>query len=143
VAGISSAFAAFFIGQALLAGKGIEAQMSSPGALRSVIGAGLYLALLGLFALGLGSLIRRTAGAITAVIGLIIILPVLIQGLPHSWQNAVARYLPSAADQAIIGHTKFTAAGPILGPWTGFTLFCGYVFAVLVAAAITLSRRDA
>ena len=128
---------------ALLAGKGIEAHISSPGALRSVIGTGPYLALFGLFALRLGSLIRRTAGAIAAVVGLIIILPVLVQGLPQSWQNAVARYLPSAARQAIIGRTKFTPAGPVLAPWAGFALFCGYTLAVLVAAVIVLRRRDA
>ena len=52
-------------------------------------------------------------------------------------------YLPSVAGQAIIGHTKFTPPGRLLFPWTGFAVFCGYAAAVLVAAAITISRRDA
>jgi hypothetical protein len=47
------------------------------------------------------------------------------------------------AGQAIIGHTKFTPPGHLLLPWTGFAVFCGYAAAVLVAAAITISRRDA
>jgi ABC-2 type transport system permease protein len=141
--GIASSFAAFFIGQALLAGKGIETSIGGPGALRSVLGAGLYLALLGLFAFGLGILIRRTAGAIAAVVGLVIILPVLVQGLPSSWQAAITRYLPSTAGQAIIGRTKFAPPSQLLPPVAGFALFCAYTAAVLAAAAIALNRRDA
>ena len=141
--GIASAFAAFFTGQALLAGKGIGTTIGGPGALRSVIGAGLYLTVLGLLALGLGTLIRRTAGAIAAVVGLIVILPVLVQGLPSSWQAAITRYLPSAAGQAVIGRTKFTPPGHLLSPWAGFALFCAYTAAVLTAAALTLNRTDA
>ena len=68
--------------------------------LRSVIGAALYLAVLGLLALGLGALIRRTAGAIAAIVAVIIILPVLVQGLSQSWQNTLTAYLPSSAGQA-------------------------------------------
>ena len=109
--GIASSLAAFFTGQALLAGTGTGTHIGAPGALRSVIGAGLYLAVLGLLALGLGTLIRRTAGAITAVTGLVIILPVLVQGLPSSWQAVTTRYLPSVAGQAIIGRTKFAPPG--------------------------------
>ena len=142
-AGIASSFAAFFTGQALLAGKGIGTTLGGPGALRSVIGAGLYLAILGLLALGLGTLIRRTAGAIAAVAGLIILLPLLVQGLPSTWQAAITRYLPSVAGQAVIGRTKFAPPGHLLPPWAGFALFCAYTAAVLTAAALTLNRRDA
>jgi ABC-type transport system involved in multi-copper enzyme maturation permease subunit len=141
--GIVSSFAAFFTGQIILARKGIEAHIGDAGALRSVLGAGLYLAILGLLALGLGTMIRRTAGAIAAVIGLVLILPVLVQGLPSSWQNTITRYLPSTAGQAIIGPTKFTPPGHLLSPWTGFGLFCAYAAAALIAGAILLNRRDA
>lgn len=140
--GIASSLVAFYAGQALLARKAIGTHLGAPEALRSVIGAGLYLAVLGLFALGLGTLIRRTAGAVAAVIGLVIILPVLVQGLPSSWQDATTRYLPSVAGQAIIGRTKFAPPGPMLPPWTGFALLCAYTATVLIAAGIVLNRRD-
>jgi ABC-2 type transport system permease protein len=91
ITGIASSFAAFFTGQAILSRNGIEAHISDPAAIRSVLGAGLYLAVLGLLALGLGALSRRTAGAIAAVVGLVLILPVLVQGLPASWRAATAR----------------------------------------------------
>jgi ABC-type transport system involved in multi-copper enzyme maturation permease subunit len=143
ITGIASSAVAFFAGQAIFAQQGIETHIGHPAALRSVIGAGLYLAVLGLLSLGIGTLIRRTAGAIAAVSGLIIVLPVLGQGLPATWQNAITRYLPSAAGQAIIGHTKFTPPGHLLPPWAGFALFCAYTAATLITAAITLNRRDA
>ena len=40
--------------------------------------------------------------------------PVLVQGLPGSWQTANAGYPPSAAGQMIIGRTKFTPPGHLL-----------------------------
>lgn len=142
VTGVAASFAAFFTGQAILAGQGIQTQFGDPGTVRSVLGAGLYLTVLGLLALGLGTLIRHTAGAIAAVVGLILVLPVLIQGLPASWQGHISRYLPSTAGQAIIGRTKFTPSGHLLPPWPGFALFCLYALAALVAGAVLLNRRD-
>ncbi|HEV2373121.1 MAG TPA: ABC transporter permease subunit [Streptosporangiaceae bacterium] len=133
---------AFFTGQAILSSTGSRAHITDPGTIRSVAGAVLYLTVLGLLALGLGTIIRRTAGAVAAVTGLVIILPVLVQGLPAAWQNAVARYLPSAAGQAIIGRTKFTPHGPMLPPWPGFAVFCAYTAAVLAVSALLLSKRD-
>jgi hypothetical protein len=65
--------------------------------IRSVIGTGLYWAMPGLLALGPGTLIRRTAGAIVALIDLVLILPDVAQGLPTSWQAHITKYLPSVA----------------------------------------------
>ena len=47
----------------------------APGALRAVAGSGLYLCVLGLFALGLATIIRHTAGAISAFVGILLVLP--------------------------------------------------------------------
>jgi ABC-2 type transport system permease protein len=136
--GIASSFAAFATGQAILAGKDLETSLGDPGVIRSVIGAGLYLAVLGLLALGLGTLIRRTAGAIAALVGLVLILPVLAQGLPAPWQAHITRYLPSVAGQAIIGRTKFAPPGHPLPP--GRASHCS---APTPPPPITLNRRDA
>ena len=140
VVGVVSSFAAFFLGQAILSAKRIEAHIGEPGVLRSVIGAGLYLAILGLLALGLGALIRHTAGAIAAVFGILIVLPGIVMALPVSWSNAIGKYLPSTAGQAMYTSIKNRAT---LSPWAGFTLFCAYAATTLIAAAIILVRRDA
>ena len=62
-----AAFGAFFVSQSILLGKDLGVSITSPGALQIVVGTGLYLAVLGLIALGLGTLIRKTAGAIAAL----------------------------------------------------------------------------
>jgi len=139
--GIASSFAAFFVGQSILSGKGIQAHISDPGALRAVIGAGLYLAVLGLLALGLGTLIRHSAGAIASLFGLLFVLPGIISALPSSWDNAISPYLPSTAGQALIGAHHGHAN--LLSPWVGFAVFCAYAAAALLAAGIMLRRRDA
>jgi len=59
----TAAFAAFLLGQQALASTHRQASLSTPGAERAILGAGLYLTLIGLFAVGLGFLIRSTAGA--------------------------------------------------------------------------------
>lgn len=141
--GLVASFAALFFGQAIFAGKGIQVDLGAPGTLRPVLGAALYLAVFGLLALGLGALVRRTAGAIAMLIGVLIILPGLVGALPAAWRDDVDPYLPSVAGQAVIGTTKFTLPGHLLSPWTGFAVFCGYAAAVLIAAAITLHWRDA
>ncbi len=64
-----TSFVAFFLGQFLLSAPATHATLSSPGALRAVIGGGLFICLLGLLALGLGTIIRHTAGAISALLG--------------------------------------------------------------------------
>ena len=80
VTGIVASLASFLVGQAILSDKDIQTHLSDPGALRTVLGGGLYLALVGLLGLGIGTLIRRTAGAIATLVGLIVILPVLRPG---------------------------------------------------------------
>jgi ABC-2 type transport system permease protein len=140
--GLAASFAAFFLGQVIFARKGIQTSLGAPGALRSVAGSGLYLAVTGLLALGLGTLIRRTAGAIAILITVLILLPAAAAALPAAWRSHLTPYLPSAAGQVIIGHTKFTPPGPLLAPWAGFTVFCGYTAAILIAAALTLHHRD-
>jgi ABC-2 type transport system permease protein len=142
--GTASSFAAFFVGQAILAHKGLQAHLGDPGVVRSVVGVGLYLAVLGLLALGLGTLIRSTAGAVAVVAGLVFVLPGIVGALPSSWEHAVTPYLPSDAGQALIGRTKFAPQGlHLLSSWAGFAVVCAYAAAALIAAAVRLSRRDA
>ncbi len=139
--GVVSSFAAFFVGQAILADKGISAHIGGPGALRAVFGAGLYLTVLGLLGLGLGALIRHSAGAIAALVGLLFVLPGIVAALPSSWGNTISPYLPSDAGQAIIGASRGGATS--LSPWVGLGVFCIYAAIALIGAGAALTRRDA
>lgn len=146
VVGLVSCFAAFLVGQAILSTQGIQAHLGDPGVLRAVAGSGIYLAVLGLFALGVGTLIRRSAGAISALFGVILVLPVLVQTLPSSWSNVIAKYLPSNAGQAIAQTVQagpHSPGGEMLSPWVGMGVFCLYAAVALAFAAVVLRRRDA
>lgn len=136
----AACFVAFLVGQAILSTKGIGIAIGAPGALRTVVGTGLYLAVLGLLALGVGGIIRKTAGGIATVFGLIFVLPGLASLLPSS-MNAVQKFLPSNAGQALISGTRRSSSD--LSPWVGFGVFCLWAIAALVAAGATLVRRDA
>lgn len=135
---------AFFSAQAILGGHSFNGQdialsFSDPGVARGVIGGALYLTLVGLFGLGLGAILRNTAGGISALAGVLFVLPPLMNVLPSSWNDAISPYLPSNAGQAIMGVTE---GAPMLAPWTGLALFAGYTAALIAVAAVLLRRRD-
>ena len=76
------AFAAFLAGQAALASPAPHATLAQPGVLRAVLMAGAYLCLMGLIGLGIGAIIRHTAGAIATVVGRRVRAPGDLPGLP-------------------------------------------------------------
>ena len=141
VAGEILAFAAFAIGQAVLKSPAPHAALGQPGVLRAVLMAGAYPALIGLIGLGLGALIRHTAGAISAVVGVLFVLPLILVPLGTSIQNTVGRFMPMP-----IAENSLTAVKPVphsLSPGLGFALLGLYAAAALAAGGWALARRDA
>lgn len=137
---LPSVLGAFLIGQSILKAKHLQTGLGDPGVLRAVLGAALYLTVIGLLGLGLGALLRNTAGGISALFGVLFVLPIIVRFLPASWADPIDKYLPSTAGEAI---THVHTAPGALAPWTGFGLFCGYAAFILALAAIRLRRRDA
>jgi ABC-2 type transport system permease protein len=135
---VPSVLIAFLVGQSLFARHHINIPFSDPGVARAVIGAALYLTVVGLFGLGLGAIVRNTAGGIAAFAAIMFVLPPLMNVLPASWNHAASRYLPLAAGESILS----TTPGDHLSPWVGFALFCGYAAAAIAIAAALLVRRD-
>jgi ABC-2 type transport system permease protein len=133
-------FGSFFVGSALLHSK-VAVSLSDPGVTRAVVGAGLYLTVLGLFAMAIGGLIRHTAGAIATVIGVVLVLPILSGLLPGSWGAHIDAYLPEQSGSLVYGaHPRL---GQLLSPWEGFGVFCLWTAVLLVLCAWVLQRRDA
>jgi ABC-2 type transport system permease protein len=87
------AFCSFFVGSAILHAH-VPVSLSGEGVPRAVAGAGLYLTVLGLLALAIGTMIRHTAGAISTIIGVVFVLPILTGLLPSSWGAHINAYLP-------------------------------------------------
>ena len=138
---LPAAFAAFLAGQSILGRQHLAAHLSQPGVARAVIGCALYLAVAGLLGLGLGALLRSTAGGIAALFGLLFALQLVAGFLPGSWANDVGKYTPAAAGQAVT--TAHPDPASSLPPWTGFGVFCAYAAILLGLAALRMRRGDA
>jgi ABC-2 type transport system permease protein len=135
---LGSAFVAFLLGQAALGSHGTT--LGAPHALRAVIGVALYLTVIALFAVGLGFIVRNTAGGIATLFGLLLVAPGLGQLLPTSWQPHVLPYLPLNAGAGVYSVT--TEPG-MLSTWTGFGVLCIWAAVALLVGAVLLRRRDA
>jgi ABC-2 type transport system permease protein len=140
VVGVSSSFGAWFVFQAVLSDSALRSSIGDPGVLRAVTGGGLYLAVLGLLGLGLGAVIRASAGAIAALFGLLFVPPILLQLMPRSWQTTIGPYTPmEAGSQIFIVHPHAAS----LAAWTGFGLFCLYAAIALGVGVLLINHRDA
>jgi hypothetical protein len=91
------------------------------------------------FGLGLGAIVRNTAGGIVTLVGIMFVLPPVLELLPSSWSNAINPYLPSSAGGTL---WTITPDAHTLSPWGGFALFCGYAAASMALAAVLMRRRD-
>jgi ABC-2 type transport system permease protein len=138
---LAASTTAFLIGQALLSGKGLNASLADPGALRSVVGASLYLTVAGITAVALGALLRNTAAAVTTFVAVFFVVPPLTLLLPASWTDHFVQYLPSNAGSVLIDGS-FGVAHP-LSPWIGFAVMCGYAILLVGIAGWRLRRADA
>ena len=139
-----TSFASFFVGQALLASTHAGATLSQPNVLGAVIGAALYVTLCGLFAFGLGAILRSTAGAMTTAYGLLFLLPQLAKALPGAWYADVERWLPGGDVVNAITNTQTVNNSPNLFPaWGEFAVFGGYTVILLVLGALLFRNRDA
>lgn len=140
-ASAAASFAAFWIGQALLSSHHLGVSITSPDALRSVIGAALYITVSGLIGVTLGALFRNTAAGIATFTGVFFVLPPLASLLPSSIGDHLTKYLPSNAGSAIFGGTD--GVSNALSPWTGIAVLCGYAVILIAAAAWRLRHSDA
>ena len=131
---------AFEGGQAMLSGAGVHVGLSSPGAARAVLGGALYLTVVGLLGVGLGFLVRNTAGAIATLFGLLLVLPAVVNALPSSLYNDVFKYLPMPAGTQAMTTVRDSS---LLTPWAGIGVFCLYAVGAVAAGAVMLKRRDA
>ena len=142
VTGLIASFGSFFVGQAILSSHHLSATLGEPNVLRAVIGGALFLTACGMLAYGLGAVLRHTAAAISAAIGLLFVLTVLVQFLPHTWQNNVDKWMPALAGSQIWA-TKPIGGPPSFSAWPGFAVLAGYAAVAIIAGLICFRTRDA
>lgn len=138
-AGEVLAFAAFFVGEAVLYHGLPHANLGQAGVARAVLMSGAYPCLIALTGLGLGAMIRNTAAAVSAVAGVLYVLPLIVIPLPH--HQTIDSYLPM-----FIAENSLAAVKPVtdsLPAWQGLAMLCLYAAVALAAGCWALTRRDA
>jgi len=105
-------------------------------------GGALYLALTGVIALGIGAVTRSVPGGIAATLGLILVLPSVLQIVPAQWAADLMSWLPGVAGQQLFFWGNSVLASPF-EPWQALLVMLAAVTTVVGAAAVLLVRRDA
>jgi ABC-type transport system involved in multi-copper enzyme maturation permease subunit len=154
-AGLVAAAAAVILGTHLARGRVYVFPVSGLTELRMVAGTAALIAVVAVLALAVGTMLRRSAAAVTVVI-VAIVLPYLLGAvsvLPAGAADWVLRITPAAAfavQQAVPRYAQVTAlyspgAGRgyfPLAPWAGFAVLCGWAAVAVAAALVLLRRRD-
>lgn len=132
-------FAGFYIGRVTF--ENLLTVNLNSGNVREVVGGGLYLGMLALFSMVLGSLIRHVAGAITGIVALLLVVSQIISLIPGKTGDYLYTYEPTNAGFAIIA--KHVPDNFLLSPWEGYGVFAAWTAVLWVLAAWLLERRDA
>jgi ABC-type transport system involved in multi-copper enzyme maturation permease subunit len=154
VAGVVAAVVAVPVVAALEQAKGLHVYpVAWPTELRLVVGTGALLAVAAVFALGIGVVLRRGAGAVTTVIVVIALPHILgVTGvLPPAAAQWLLRVTPAAGfavqqsmpeyPQLTMDYTPDGGYYP-LPPWVGFAVLCAYAALAMGFATFLLRRRD-
>jgi ABC-2 type transport system permease protein len=142
VVGLAISFVNFFVGHAIISAYQPfpNVTLSDNNVLRAVIGQGIDAALIGLIGLLLGAILRHTAGAITASVAVLFVLPLVLMALPTSWEQPVEEYWPTQAGSQL---EQVTRQAHALTAWWGTGDLALFVLVLLVIASYLLVKRDA
>ncbi|MEU9167953.1 ABC transporter permease [Streptomyces sp. NPDC048420] len=134
VVGLVTAFAALLVARA---GLGDAASGLTTGEqARGVVGCGIYLTLMALFAAGVTALLRSGVGALSLIIPFILVVSFVIGDAAGA---GIADFLPDRAGQAVLYETSDRT----LGPWAGLGVTALWTALALAAGAWSVRRRDA
>ena len=140
VVGLITTFVAFFLSMLFWNSHHLEKTLNDPGVLRAVIGGGLYILASGLFGFALGAVLRHTAGSITAAVGLLLVVPPLMQLLPGGWGDTVNKYFTSNAGSRIMSVVQVP---DVVTPWIGYLTITIWWVVPLFVGAWLMETRDA
>ncbi|MFG2878193.1 ABC transporter permease [Streptomyces sp. NPDC048337] len=139
--GLATSFVSFFLTQSILGDFGIG--IGADNVLRSVIGAGVYMALLALFCMGVAAMLRSSVAAISILIPFFLIVSTVLMGFEAT--RTVGQYLPGNAGSRIMQVVPNAFGGPETpyGPWAGLGIMVLWVLASVIGGLLVLRKRDA
>jgi ABC-2 type transport system permease protein len=144
VIGQASTFATFLVARSIVGDRPIPPGYTTPAAdaVPLLAASGLSVMVFALVGLGLGTVLRSTAGAITTIAGLWYVLPMVALNLPEPWNDRIfSVLLPSLPDQ--LAGASSMAFDPVLSPLGALAVTVAYVVVTLGAATMAITRRDA
>lgn len=135
----------------LMPAKDIHPDLGDSNFWLAIVGGAGYLALIGVLALAIGTIIRNSAGGISAALGLILVAPVVLQILAGvtraDWAQNLGSFLPSSAGGRMYSYAPAAvkpAEGVVsLDPGQGVIVLIVWFVVVFGIGAILLKRRDA
>jgi ABC-2 type transport system permease protein len=129
----------------LLADHDLVPRLAEADTWRVFGGTVFFMVAAALFALGVGTLLRSSAGAITVALSVLLLLPTLLVFITLDWVETVVDYLPLPASGAFLGggEDSLSAVGDELAPSAGVLVVAAYAIVPLIAGALALRRRDA
>ncbi|MEW2354615.1 ABC transporter permease subunit [Spirillospora sp. NPDC029432] len=133
--------ASFLTGQAVAGEHG--AGLGDGGALRAVITGPLTVVALALVGLGLATVIRHTAAALTTYVGVMLVAPALLAlAVPEPVRDAVLPFHPGLAAEAVYTLDTASSQTDLLAPGTAGAVLAVYIVLALAAGAVVLRVRD-
>ncbi len=137
VLGLVLSFLSFFVGQAVLSGAAPTATLGDPGVLRALLESGAFLAFLALFGIGIGAIVRHSAGAIAVFVGCTLLLPLLL----HNVAGDPSKFMPAM----LLGNSvaAVVSVSGALSSTPAFLLMAFYAAVTLALGGALLARRDA
>lgn len=152
VAGLIASVTAFLVSQPILRDRGFAPPAFPPASLadwpvlRAVVGAAALMAAVALFSLGLGAILRRSAGAITIAVGLMLLPTIVSTFLPLPAAKLFLLVTPAsgfAIQRAKEPTDALVEPWAAISPWAGFGVLCLYAAGAIGVAFWLLRRRDA
>jgi ABC-2 type transport system permease protein len=152
IVGLVSVAISFVLASLLLGSRGVQTDPGNIHVLLPLIGAAGYLALIGMMSLAIGAIIRSSAGGIAASLGIILVLPIIVQVLSvltnQKWVLNIGQFLPSSAGAPLFAFTT-SVQQPLLTDgiiqldalWGGLVL-AGWVIVPFAIASILVRTRD-
>jgi len=155
-AGLAGTAVAVLAGQRVLRDHGVYLPpVTAVTQARVIVGTAAVIAVCAVLAVAIGTLARRGAAAVAAVIALIVapyVLTVPIPVLPLAAADWLMRLTPAAAfavEQTVTQYPQVDEVyAPAYGyfplpPWAGFAVLCAWALAALAIGYVAFTRRDA
>lgn len=135
----------------LLSAAGIEPNPGDPSVWLALLGGAGYLGLLAVLSLAIGAIVRNSAGGIATALGLVLVLPTVLNIFAAvtqaAWAPNLSAFLPSSAGSrmsAFVGSAEEAIPGTVLlEPWQATLVLLAWVAVFFAVASILIKRRDA